>query len=271
MSSTDVSHKWVRKLMPLSLLVILVMGIVLSLLNSSATSAPSPLALVSDSTPVATQAAAQIAAPAAVQAPQAQTAPVVTNTYGDMPVAAGDTLSGIARKNCWNYKQFRAANAQVTDPDKIKVNQQLHKLAPVSPCKPVVVKQVAKKEPDKKATDTTVPSKPADKKPTATPHSPPQAPAIAPDREAVWNKLAQCESSGNWSINTGNGFSGGLQFTPSTWKEYGGTQHAPAAYKASKAEQIAIAERVYIGQGAGAWPVCGKKANLPSLPKLSKA
>jgi len=269
MSSTDVSHTRVRKLMPLSLLVIFVMGIVLSLLNSSSASVPSPLALVSDSTPVATQAAAQIATPATVQAPQAQTAPVAT-TYGDMPVAAGDTLSGIARQNCWNYKQFREANPQVTDPDKIKTGQKLHKLAPVSPCKPVVVKQVAKKQPDKKATDTTVPSKPADKKTTATPHSPPQAPATAPDREVVWDKVAQCESGNRWNINTGNGFSGGLQFTPSTWKEYGGTQHAPAAYKASKAEQIAIAEQVYIGQGAGAWPVCGKKAHLASLPKLNK-
>ena len=70
-----------------------------------------------------------------------------------------------------------------------------------------------------------------------------------------WDAVAQCESTGNWSINTGNGFSGGLQFTPSTWKAYGGTG---AAQNASKAEQIRVAENVLAGQGKGAWPVCGK-------------
>ncbi|GHJ39617.1 transglycosylase family protein [Streptomyces sp. TS71-3] len=72
-----------------------------------------------------------------------------------------------------------------------------------------------------------------------------------------WDKVAQCESSGNWSINSGNGFSGGLQFTQSTWAAYGGTAYAPAAYQASKAQQIAVAEKVLAGQGKDAWPVCG--------------
>ena len=75
----------------------------------------------------------------------------------------------------------------------------------------------------------------------------------------VWDKLAQCESSGNWSANTGNGFSGGLQFTPSTWKAFGGEGRA---HNASRAEQIAVAERVLDGQGWGAWPACSKKLGL---------
>lgn len=74
-----------------------------------------------------------------------------------------------------------------------------------------------------------------------------------------WDRVAQCESTGNWSINSGNGFSGGLQFTPSTWRAFGGTQYAPAAWQASRTEQIAIAENVLRGQGIGAWPVCGPK------------
>jgi resuscitation-promoting factor RpfA len=80
----------------------------------------------------------------------------------------------------------------------------------------------------------------------------------APDD--VWDRVAQCESGGNWSTNTGNGFQGGLQFTPATWLGYGGTEFAPAAHLATRDEQIAIAEKVLAGQGWGAWPVCSRKA-----------
>ncbi|MFD7995955.1 transglycosylase family protein [Streptomyces mexicanus] len=73
-----------------------------------------------------------------------------------------------------------------------------------------------------------------------------------------WDAVAQCESGGNWSINTGNGFYGGLQFTNSTWAAYGGTAYAPRADLATKSQQIAVAEKVLAGQGKGAWPVCGK-------------
>ncbi|MFJ5153649.1 transglycosylase family protein [Streptomyces sp. NPDC088353] len=72
-----------------------------------------------------------------------------------------------------------------------------------------------------------------------------------------WDAVAQCESGGNWSINTGNGFYGGLQFTNSTWAGYGGTAYASRADLASKSQQIAVAEKVLAGQGKGAWPVCG--------------
>ncbi|RMI30360.1 transglycosylase family protein [Nocardia stercoris] len=69
-----------------------------------------------------------------------------------------------------------------------------------------------------------------------------------------WDAVANCESSGNWAANTGNGFSGGLQFTPSTWAAYGGTG---SPENASREQQIAVAENVLASQGAGAWPVCG--------------
>ncbi|MDH6113560.1 LysM repeat protein [Kitasatospora sp. MAP12-15] len=79
---------------------------------------------------------------------------------------------------------------------------------------------------------------------------------------ATWDAVAQCESTGNWSINSGNGFYGGLQFTSSTWAAFGGTQYAPQANQATKAQQIAIAEKVLASQGPGAWPVCSVKAGL---------
>ncbi|MGW7437471.1 transglycosylase family protein [Streptomyces sp. NPDC054849] len=73
-----------------------------------------------------------------------------------------------------------------------------------------------------------------------------------------WDKVAQCESGGNWAINTGNGYYGGLQFSSSTWAAFGGKSYAPQANQASKSQQIAVAEKVLKGQGKGAWPHCGK-------------
>jgi resuscitation-promoting factor RpfA len=88
---------------------------------------------------------------------------------------------------------------------------------------------------------------------------------VAPAEAAattVWDRVAQCESGGNWKINTGNGFYGGVQFAAGTWKAYGGDTYASQAHLATKAEQIAIARRVLAGQGPGAWPVCSRRAGL---------
>ncbi|MBL7258111.1 transglycosylase family protein [Paractinoplanes lichenicola] len=96
------------------------------------------------------------------------------------------------------------------------------------------------------------------------PASPAQAASVN------WDAIAKCESGGNWSINTGNGYYGGLQFSRSTWKAYGGTKFASTANKATKAEQIKIAEKVLKGQGIGAWPTCGKKGGTPAKPVAKK-
>jgi LysM repeat protein len=82
------------------------------------------------------------------------------------------------------------------------------------------------------------------------------APASAAEHD--WSGVAQCESGGNWSINTGNGYYGGLQFSSSTWLGHGGGDFAPRADLASPAQQVAVAERVLLSQGAGAWPSCGR-------------
>ena len=76
--------------------------------------------------------------------------------------------------------------------------------------------------------------------------------------DGEWDKVAGCESGGNWAINTGNGYQGGLQFSPGTWRSHGGGEYAPSAHLATKEEQIAVAERVLGTQGRGAWPVCGR-------------
>ena len=86
----------------------------------------------------------------------------------------------------------------------------------------------------------------------------------APDSD--WDRLAQCESGGNWQINTGNGYYGGLQFSASTWRAFGGQQYAPTANQATREQQIAIAERTLAQQGWGAWPSCSARLGLNSAP-----
>ena len=89
--------------------------------------------------------------------------------------------------------------------------------------------------------------------------------------DAEWDRVAGCESSGNWSINTGNGYHGGLQFAPSTWSGHGGGEFAPAANLATREEQIAVAERVLANQGKGAWPVCGRGLSGPTPRTIASA
>ena len=79
---------------------------------------------------------------------------------------------------------------------------------------------------------------------------------------AHWDNIARCESSGNWKINTGNGYYGGLQFSSTTWLNLGGGAYAPTADLATREQQIAIAEKVLAAQGWGAWPACSAGLGL---------
>lgn len=104
------------------------------------------------------------------------------------------------------------------------------------------------------------------------------APAAHAAAGGTWDRVAQCESGGRWNVNTGNGYNGGLQFSPSTWRGFGGGEFAPVAHQASRSEQIVVAERVLAEQGWGAWPSCSKKmgvrgesASQRSAPKAEKA
>ncbi|MFL6143153.1 MAG: transglycosylase family protein [Labedaea sp.] len=93
--------------------------------------------------------------------------------------------------------------------------------------------------------------------------------AVAPAQASPdWDAIAQCESGGNWGISTGNGYYGGLQFTPGTWRSNGGSG-SPAS--ASREEQIRVAENVLKTQGIGAWPVCGKRSGGHAAPAKTPA
>jgi hypothetical protein len=91
----------------------------------------------------------------------------------------------------------------------------------------------------------------------------PSAPSV--DDGSVWDRIAQCEATGNWGISTGNGYYGGLQFDAGTWRAYGGGTYASLPSGASREEQIAIAQKVRDdrGGGYGAWPACSRKLGLP--------
>lgn len=98
----------------------------------------------------------------------------------------------------------------------------------------------------------------------------------APD--SIWDAVAQCESGGNWAINTGNGYYGGLQFLPSTWAAFGGHEFASNAHLATREQQILVAERTLAAQGWGAWPVCSRRAgataygvDLRNIPQQAPA
>ncbi|GGW91768.1 transglycosylase family protein [Streptomyces chryseus] len=109
--------------------------------------------------------------------------------------------------------------------------------------------------------------------------SPPSAPGAAPvpgtggctAEQGPWNCLAQCESGGDWHINTGNGYYGGLQFWQPTWVEHGGLAYAPRADLATRTEQIEVAQKVLATQGWKAWPVCAKRYGLSGRAHVVKA
>jgi LysM repeat protein len=177
-------------------------------------------------------------------------------------VHAGDTLSAIAAHEYGRAADWPAvwwANRhQVKNPSMITTGQRL-----TLPASGTVAPWLAHAA--SAAIPSAAPAPAAAGSSSATPaaSSAPADPAPAPAPAAGsaggvnWSAIAACESGGNWSADTGNGFYGGLQFTEGTWLGYGGGQYASSADLASAADQIAVAERVLAGQGIGAWPVCG--------------
>ena len=98
---------------------------------------------------------------------------------------------------------------------------------------------------------------------TPAPAAPAPRPAVTFDGDTVWDALAKCESGGNWAINTGNGYYGGLQFSLGTWQGYGGSAYAAYPHEATREEQIAVAERLRAARGYQPWPACRIKLGLP--------
>lgn len=158
-------------------------------------------------------------------------------------VERGDTLIKIADKNESTYVRLYFANTHIEHPDliypgdKVRIPAAEEQLAErplpaaVAPTQPVAAKKVYVAAP------------------------------VASDG-SVWDRLAGCESGGNWSINTGNGYYGGLQFNRGTWLSNGGGAYAPTANLASREQQIEIASRLQAARGWSPWPACTSKLGL---------
>ena len=99
--------------------------------------------------------------------------------------------------------------------------------------------------------------------PTAAPPRPAPPAGATPGGDSVWDALAECESGGNWAINSGNGYYGGLQFSHGTWHNYGGGEFADDPHEATREEQIIVAERLRAARGYAPWPACRAKLGLP--------
>jgi LysM repeat protein len=171
-------------------------------------------------------------------------------------VQQGDSLSAIATHTYGKAADWPAVwwvnRHQVANPNLITAGQRLR--LPASGQVPAWMDRAAQA-----AMPAPPPAPAAVSVPQASPPgaAPVSTAAPASSGGANWSAIAACESGGNWSASTGNGFYGGLQFTEQTWLGYGGGQYASSANQATKAQQIAVAERVLAGQGIGAWPTCG--------------
>jgi len=165
-------------------------------------------------------------------------------------VKAGDTLSSIARHEYGSAAAWPALwwvnRHKVHNPEMIRVGQRLT-LSSWHPHKAWL----------NRAALAAVPASASAPPVSAAAPAAGAAPVPASSGGVNWSAVAACESGGNWSTNTGNGFYGGLQFTEGTWLANGGGQYASSADLATPAQQIAVAERVLASQGIGAWPVCG--------------
>jgi LysM repeat protein len=204
----------------------------------------------------------------ALPATAALAAPAKPQTY---KVVAGDSLSLIAAdfgiEGTSGWRRLFDANPKIDDPDLITVGArlripakgaELERRSLPAPPAPVAVAPVAPPRVDSSASRSSSSSDTSSTDTSSTQDSAP-APSSAAPSSGVWASLAECESGGNWSINTGNGYYGGLQFSLSTWQGFGGSG---MPHEASASEQIAVAERVQASQGWGAWPSCSAQLGL---------
>jgi LysM repeat protein len=165
-------------------------------------------------------------------------------------VDQGDSLSKIAKRHKTTYVRLYDANRKIKDPDLI------------FPGETIRIPSAGEKLPDRLKPAAAPPPKPAvtpAQAPAPAPKPAPAAPVVHATGSGVWYRLAQCESGGNWAINTGNGFYGGLQFTLSTWRSVGGSGYPN---QASASEQIARAKILQARSGWGAWPACSARLGL---------
>ncbi len=204
---------------------------------------------------------AVVESPAAIEPVVTEAAPVAPEPK-TVTVARGDYLSRLAAANSTTYLRLFYANTEIANPDLIFPGQVLSVPAEdealvaraLPETAPVEVKQQVAANP---AADTQPVAPAPTRAPAPRQVTAPAAPAVA--NGSVWDRLAMCEATGNWAINTGNGYYGGLQFTLSSWRAVGGTGYP---HEASREEQISRGIKLQALQGWGAWPACTAKLGI---------
>lgn len=170
----------------------------------------------------------------------------------NVTVQPGDMLVKIAADHQTTYTRLFDANPQIADPNVINPGDVIRI--------PAADEALASRQ----LPQAVAAPAPVQEAAPARSSQPVRQSAAAPAAAggSVWDSLAKCESGGNWAINTGNGYYGGLQFNQATWASNGGTQYAPSAHLATRDQQIAIAERLAAGRGFAPWPACAAKLGL---------
>lgn len=164
-------------------------------------------------------------------------------------VVEGDNLTSIAEANQTTYQRLFDANDSISDPNLINPGDQLR------------IPKVSEQLPERALPVSTPVSQPIAQTYQYTPRSTANVTPVVTNGSA-WDRLASCESGGNWAINTGNGFYGGIQFDAGTWLGNGGGAYAPTANLASREQQIEVASKVQAARGWSPWPACSARLGL---------
>jgi LysM repeat protein len=201
---------------------------------------------------LATALVAGIAVVGNVQTAHAESQPNTNESQTKVMVQPGDSLSKIANNHQTTYVRLFDANTEIEHPDVIHPGEEIRI--------PAADEQIpARPLPGAVPQSAPQPAKPVAQKKTVSPKPKAAAKPVAVAGGDVWDKLAACEAGGNWSINTGNGYYGGLQFTLGSWKAVGGSGYP---HQASREEQISRGQALQARQGWGAWPACSSKLGL---------
>lgn len=170
----------------------------------------------------------------------------------------GDTLEAVASAHDTTYVRVFNANPQITHPDVVNAGETVR----IPSADEELPDRFGEMQAQAAAVQVQYTAPVAYTEQQQAPAPQPVAAAPAAADGSAWDAIAQCESGGNWAIDTGNGYSGGLQFAPGTWTGHGGGEYAASASGATREQQIAVAESVLASQGWGAWPSCSAQAGL---------
>lgn len=179
-----------------------------------------------------------------------------TTRKDDDSLEEGKTKTGTEGENGTAVVTYEVTTENGEEVDKTEIDREVTE----EPTTEVVLRGTKEPEPEPSSSDESDEADDSDSSSSSDDNSGASAPAVS--NGSTWDALAQCESGGDWSTNTGNGYHGGLQFNPTTWNSMGGGQYAPTADQATREQQIAIASKLQAQAGWGQWPACSSSLGL---------